>query len=64
MRDYNYSTFDMVAEEPHFAAFPNLLHVGERAPDAVLEDLETGEMIGLRSLAASGVAILEFGSFT
>ena len=64
MRDYNDSTCDMAAEDPFFAAFPDRLHVGERAPEAVLEDLETGEPISLRSLASTGVAILEFGSFT
>ena len=64
MHDYNYSIFDMAAEGPYFAAFPDRLHVGERAPEALLEDLETGEPVSLRSLASSGVAILEFGSFT
>jgi hypothetical protein len=64
MNEYNYSVFDMEREEPIFEAFPNNLHVGERAPNFELEDLATGEMVSLRSLATSGVAVLEFGSFT
>lgn len=64
MSDYNYDTFDMKSEEPSFSAFPAHLKVGERAPDAVLEDLETGEPVSIRRLASSGVAVLEFGSFT
>jgi hypothetical protein len=42
MSDYNYAVFDMMAERPNQAAFLNFLHVGERAPDHQLEDLETG----------------------
>jgi hypothetical protein len=62
--NYNYSVFDMEREEPVFEAFPSNLHVGERAPNFELEDLASGEMVSLRSLASSGVAVLEFGSFT
>lgn len=64
MSDYNYDVFDMDREEPVFEGFPNNLHVGERAPNFQLEDLDSGESVSLRSLASSGVAILEFGSFT
>ncbi len=64
MSDYNYSVFNMDREEPFFEGFPNNLHVGERAPNFQLEDLATGETVSLRSLAATGVALLEFGSFT
>ena len=64
MSDYNYDVFDMEREEPVFEAFPNSLHVGERAPNFQLEELDTGESVSLRSLASSGVVILEFGSFT
>jgi deoxycytidine triphosphate deaminase len=64
MDDYNYSYFDMDREEPPFLAFPNRLHVGERAPSFELEDLDTGEMTPMSSLWRNGPAILEFGSFT
>ena len=64
MTSYNYSTFDLEREEPVFHAFPRTFGVGERAPDGTLEDLASGDPTSLRSLAAGGVAILEFGSFT
>ncbi len=64
MSDYNYSIFNMEAEQPVFEAFPSKIRVGERAPNMPLEDLESGEVVSLRSLASSGVALLEFGSFT
>ncbi len=64
MSDYNYSAFDMEAEEPVFEAFPGKLGVGDRAPNIPLEELDSGETVSLRSLASSGVALLEFGSFT
>lgn len=62
--DYNYSVFDLANEEPHFWAFRDRLHVGERAPDGELEDLQTGDTVRLSSLWTRGVAVLEFGSFT
>ncbi len=61
---YNYSVFDLAREQPVFAEFPNRLHVGERAPDFPFENLADGQTVRLRDLWASGVAILEFGSFT
>ena len=42
MSDYNYVVFDMKAEAPNFQGFSANLHVGERAPDFPLEDLESG----------------------
>ena len=64
MSDYNYSVFDMEREMPVFEIFPKTLHVGERAPNPQLQELESGEMVSLRSLASGGVAVIEFGSFT
>ncbi len=64
MGDYNYSVFDMKAEEPHFGAFVERLHVGEQAPDLSVEDLESGEQVELGSLWSNGLAVIEFGSFT
>ena len=64
MSEYNYATFDMAREEPPFVAFGNRLHAGERAPSFVLEDLDTGDAVEMASLWASGLAVLEFGSFT
>ncbi len=64
MRDYNYDVFDMQAERPHQEAFLANLHVGERAPDFALEDLDSGETVRLKDLWSKGLVIAEFGSFT
>ncbi len=64
MTEYNYSTFDMAREQAPFVAFGNRLHAGEQAPTFLLEDLDTGEAVDMATLWASGLAVLEFGSFT
>ena len=64
MSDYNYAVFDFGREAPHFDAFRNHLHVGERAPDFPLENLDTGESIKIKDFWADGFLIAEFGSFT
>ncbi len=64
MSGYNYEIFDMQAERPHFEGFVDNLHVGERAPDFALEDLETGETVRLKDLWSKGLVLAEFGSFT
>lgn len=64
MDAYNYSVFDLRAEAPAFESFQKTLHVGERAPGGVLEDLINGDSVTLKSLWLQGPAILEFGSFT
>ena len=64
MSEYNYAEFDMPAEMPNFQNFPSALHVGERAPDFALEDLETGETVNLNDLWSDGPVVAEFGSFT
>ncbi len=64
MSDYNYSVFDMVAERPNQVEFPAKLHVGERAPDFALEDLDSGKKVNLKDYWSKGVVIAEFGSFT
>jgi hypothetical protein len=60
---YNYSEFVVSKEE--FADFA--LHapkVTMRAPSFPLEDLATGNTVQMSELWASGVAVVEFGSFT
>lgn len=64
MSDYNYAVFDMAQEEPHFLSFRDRLHAGDRVPDLSLEDLDTGAAVLMKSLWRSGLAVLEFGSFT
>ena len=63
MAEYNYAIFDMAAEDPHFAAFADGLHVGDAAPTGALETLDGGT-VSLDSLWSTGLAVLEFGSFT
>lgn len=61
--DYNYAVFDIAREQPAFDRFTRHLGAGDRAPDAQLEDLATGEPVWLKPLWRR-FAILEFGSFT
>ena len=64
---YNYEHFDAYVEsgedEREFAAFPNMLHAGERAPDGELTLLD-GERVRLSELWRQQGLMLEFGSFT
>ena len=64
MSDYNYAVFNMKAEAPNFQGFSAKLHVGERAPDFPLEDLESGETVNIKDLWTDGPVVVEFGSFT
>jgi hypothetical protein len=64
---YNYEHFDTYVEsgedERGFAAFPNMLHAGERAPDGEPTLLD-GERVRLSELWRHRGLMLEFGSFT
>lgn len=64
---YNYEHFDAYVEsgedEREFAAFPKMLHAGERAPDGELTLLD-GERVRLAELWRQQGLMLEFGSFT
>ena len=65
---YNYERFDAYVESGEdageFAAFPNMLHAGERAPDGVLTLFDDGERVRLSELWQRRGVVLEFGSFT
>ena len=67
MSGYNYERFDLYVErgedEPEFAAFPNMLHAGERAPDGEPTLLD-GELVRLSELWRRQDLVIEFGSFT
>ena len=67
MAGYNYERFDAYVESGEdareFAAFPNMLHAGERAPDGELILLD-GERVRLSELWQRQGVVLEFGSFT
>jgi hypothetical protein len=61
--EYNYSEF--VASPEEFADFAvHAPKVTMRAPSFPFEDLATGETVQMSELWASGVAVVEFGSFT
>ena len=64
MTEYNYPDFNIEREMPPFDDFRKQLHVGEKAPDYPLEDLETGATVKMSSLWEKCPAIIEFGSFT
>lgn len=61
---YNYASFPLDMEAAAFAAFPDLLRAGDRAPDGVLVDATSGEEVTLSSLWKSAPLVMEFGSFT
>jgi len=64
---YNYERFDVYVEsgqdEREFAAFPDTLHAGERAPDGELTLLD-GERVRLSELWRERGVVLELGYFT
>ena len=64
MSGYNYPSFPLDLEQATFAAFRELLHPGETAPEGQLVDAATGETAPLADLWADGPAVLEFGSIT
>jgi hypothetical protein len=65
---YNYERFDAYVadggEEADFSAFPNSLHVGDAAPDAVLTALDSGRQERLSDRWRTKTVVMEFGSFT
>ena len=67
MDGYNYERFDAYVESGEdareFAAFPNMLLAGERAPDGELILLD-GARVRLSELWRQQGLVLEFGSFT
>ena len=65
---YNYDRFDEYiesgAELIEFSAFPNHLHAGDPAPDALLTRLDDESKVRLSDLWSERNVVLEFGSFT
>ncbi len=59
---YNYPIFEG-QDDLDFDGFSRLIHPGEKAPDAVLTDLE-GAQVTLSSLWQEHHLMLEFGSYT
>lgn len=63
--EYNYATFNLARDMPKFDAFRgHALHAGTVAPDFPLEELATGQMLAMKDLWRSGLAVIEFGSYT
>ncbi len=58
--DYNYSVFEGQGE---FDAFMGPPHVGEKAPDCALTDLD-GSRVALSDLWRTSHIVMEFGSYT
>ena len=60
---YNYPVF--TGDQESFAFFATQApKVTMRAPSFPLESLATGETVEMKELWKSGVAVVEFGSFT
>lgn len=60
---YNYSVFEINPGE--FERFADEAPKATmRAPSFPLEDLATGETVEMKELWRSGIALIEFGSFT
>lgn len=68
MSDYNYASFDgYVAsgdEQREFAAWGDLLHAGEPAPEITGTSLDDGHQLALSSVWKRRTVVVEFGSFT
>lgn len=61
--NYNYARFDGSPAQGDFDAFMGQPHVGARAPDGALTDLDGGT-VRLSDLWQSSDLLLEFGSYT
>jgi hypothetical protein len=59
---YNYAIFEG-QDDLDFDGFSRLIHPGQKAPDAVLTDLE-GAQVTLSSLWRTHHVMLGFGSYT
>ena len=64
MSDYNYASFplDMCMEDFH--RFPEVLKVGQAAPDGDLVDAFDDSVVRLSDRWRSGAVVIEFGSIT
>jgi hypothetical protein len=60
---YNYAVFRGTPDQGDFEGFTGPPHVGERAPDGELTDLD-GAKVTLSSLWRTAHLVLEFGSYT
>jgi hypothetical protein len=65
---YNYDRFDEYVasgdDAVEFSAFPNHLHAGDPAPDALLTRLDDGGEVRLSEMWSGRNLVIEFGSYT
>ena len=61
---YNYSVFPPDDDVEAFAAWPEFLKAGHRAPDPRLLDLDSGEVVRLTEVTRDGLTVVELGSLT
>jgi len=61
---YNYLVFPPDDDVGAFAAWPEFLKAGHRAPDPQLLDLESGDMVRLTEVTREGLTVVELGSLT
>lgn len=65
---YNYPRFDEYVEhggeQEEFAAFSDLLHVGQQAPSFQVTPLDGGDRFDIADLWRRRDVVMEFGSFT
>ncbi len=64
MSIYNYPVFPLDLDMPDFRVFPEVLKVGQRAPNGELIDAASGTAVKLSSYWRSGPLVIEFGSIT
>ena len=64
MSEYNYAQFPLDMDMQDFEAFPDVLKVGDRAPNGDLIEAATGETVRLSKYWRSGPCVIEFGSIT
>jgi len=61
---YNYPIFPPDDAVDAFAAWPEFLKAGHRAPDPQLIDLNSGATVRLTEVTRVGLTVVELGSLT
>ncbi|MCO4747365.1 MAG: hypothetical protein KC912_21375 [Proteobacteria bacterium] len=61
---YNYETFPLDLDEALFNGFREAIHLGDKAPDGVLVDANTGAETSLKKIRAKRPVVIEFGSYS
>ena len=60
----NYVDFPLDGDGEDFANFPDVIKVGQQAPDGELIDASDGSTVRLSDYWKKGVLVIEFGSIT